>query len=253
MRIAALLTSGFLATFAIGAPLLPTIDSHDFNFGAYNQDGTFEYLTNGGAPDTLTYTWYSLDHEVTAYWPDWPDLPVYPVWDLGGMPNFGGDLVLNVQFTGQDAPYVGPGGTIDVSLIGTGANEAPGAADLEIYGTIELGANTLSGLLWSLDLEDVSLYGYSDRDTYALEGVGTVVGGLVAEENSLIGTAGAMRGHLDFIDAIPGWMPPEYDPTDPNPMLDAVRAAYSGETGVIPEPASLGLLVAGLSVLLRRR
>ena len=142
-----------LAAFAsttLGAPLIPTIVGHDFNFGAYNGDGTIEYATNALQPDTLVYTQHDGDHEVTAYWPAWPDPPVYPVWDLNGMPNFGGDLVLAAQFTGQDAPYVGPGGVIDVSLTGTGLN--PGA-DLEIYGTIEIGPLTLSGLLWALDLE----------------------------------------------------------------------------------------------------
>jgi hypothetical protein len=245
-RILAICTFLAFVAGALGAPILPTIAGHDFNFGAYNQDQTIEYHTNGVSPDTLTYTLSAADHEVTAYWPNWPNQPVYPVWDLTGIPNFGGDLLLGVQFTGQDAPI----GSLDVSLIGTGLNTAPGAADLEIWGTIYLNPNiTLTGKLWALDLEAVSLYGYSNRDTYALEGVGTIVDGLVAQRYELIGQAGAMRGHLDFTNRPPGWVPSLYHP-DTNIDLN-IRAGYSGETGWVPEPASFGLLLAGLA--LRRR
>ncbi len=236
----------------LAAPIIPTITGHDLNFGAYNADGTVEYATNGLDPDTLTYTSSDLDHEVTAYWPAWPSQPVYPVWSLAGMPFFGGDLVLSVTFLGQDAPYQGPGGTLDVSLIGTGANTAPGQADLEVYGSIVTATGTYNGLLWAIDLEDVSLYGYSDSDAYVLEGIGTIVGGSIAEFEGLVGQSGAMRGDLDFIDRPQGWLVPQYDPML-EPIDESVRAAYSGETGLVPEPASIGLLLVGAAALLRRR
>lgn len=231
-------------------PLFPTITGHDFNFGAFNGDGTIEWSAGGTSPDTLFYTPSDIDTEVTAYWPFWPAPPVFPVFNLAGA--FGGDFVMGVMFTGQDAPYVGPGGTIDVSLTGTGID--PTGPDLFIVGAIP--ALGFSGVLWALDLDLVSLYGYSGLPSYVLEGVGTIAGGLVADKWGLVGKSGVMRGHLDFIDAPPGWIPPLYDPTKSD--LDyRIRAAFSGETGqgfAVPEPATMASLFAGIALLgLRKR
>lgn len=251
--LAVALTAALLALGASAAPIYPTIGGHDFNFGGYNSDPTFEYMTNGVQPDTLTYTpnGPGYDHEVTAYWPNWPAQPVLPVWDLGGLPNFGGDLILGMMFTGQDAPYSGPGGVIDVSLTGHGFKVGQASADLEIWGTIYLNQNvTFQGLLWAMDIEKASLYGYSNQATYVVEGVGAIVGGAVPTYFELIGQQGAVRGHLDFVDRPIGWIPPLYDP-----LMDVdhrVRAGYSGETGWVPEPATLSLLLAGLALLRRR-
>jgi len=237
---------------AFAAPLLPPIVAHDFNFGAYNQQpGAIEWAANGVLPDTLTYTQYEGDHEVSAYWPAWPNPPMLPVWDLTGPPSFGGDFVLGVQFTGQDAPQ----GPLDVSL--TGKGQGLPAGDLQIWGTVVIPSGpTLTGLLWALNFSadnSVSLYGYSGRNAYNLEGNGTIVGGLVPALYNLIGQPGAMRGSVDFIAPPAGWLPAGYNPVT-DPRQDLVRADYSGETGVtIPEPASLGLLLAGLVSLLRRR
>jgi hypothetical protein len=248
----------FVSGVAFGAPLTPAITSHDFNFGAFNGSDNVEYHTNGNQPDTLIYDSPKLplrDHEVTAYWPDWPNNPVYPVFDVTGHPHFGGDFVLGVQFTGQDAPYVGKvvPDNIDVSLTGTGLYTDPGTADLWIYGTVTIDQITYTGLLWALDLDNVSLYGFSSHDAYVLEGIGTIVGGLIAEANGLIDTPGAMRGHLDFLDRPDFWIPALYDPLGPAP-LESIRADYSGETGgAVPEPATVALVVSGLGILLARR
>ena len=179
--LAVALSAALLALGASAAPIYPTIGGHDFNFGGHNSDPTFEYMTNGVLPDTLTYTpnGPGYDHEVTAYWPNWPAQPALPVWDLGGLPNFGGDLILGMMFTGQDAPYSGPGGVIDVSLTGHGFKVGQASADLEIWGTIYLNQNvTFQGLLWAMDIEKASLYGYSNQATYVVEGVGAIVGAL---------------------------------------------------------------------------
>lgn len=239
-----------LAAYAGAAPLTPTITGHDMNFGAFNPPGAPpEWATNGTLADTLSFG--PGGNEVTAYWPGWPAPPVFPVFDAGGV--FGGDLVLQVMFTGQDAPYVGPGGVIDVSLTGTGA--APGP-DLLIFGAIPGAGYTSPTLLWAIDLDAVSLYGYSNNDSYVLEGVGTIVGGAIAEQHQLFGQTGVMRGNLDFIDRPAGWIPSLYDPlVDPDQF--EIRAAYSGETGVgyaVPEPASmLALALGGFGLLARRR
>lgn len=229
-------------------PLFPRITGHDFNFGAVNlPDGPVEWATNGAAPDTLTYIPSPTHHEVTAYWPTWPAPPVFPVFDVpGGI--FGGDFFLDVRFTGQDAPYVGTT-TIDVSLTGTGNNPGP---DLMIFGSVP--GMGFAGLLWAIELDTVSLYGYSTHPSYVLEGGGTIVDGIVAREFNLIGQTGVMRGNIDFFEP-PVMLPALYDPMVAYSNLPSQwRAAYSGETGkgyVAPEPGTL--VVAGLAALALRR
>lgn len=244
--------AAFSGAAAFAAPLTPTIFDHDINFGAFNAEPIPEYRTNGAAPDTLVYTASPANGEVTGYWPVWPAPFANPVFDLAGL--FGGDFVMGVQFTGQDAPYVGGPSTLDVSLTGTGLNTDPGAPDLLIFGRIAGINGGAPGLLWAIDLANVSLYGYSNWDAYVLEGAGTIVGGFIAEQFQLIGQPGVMRGHLDFVDAPAGWIPPLYDPRAPIDL--ALGAGYSGETGLgvaVPEPTTAGLILAGLGMLIRRR
>jgi hypothetical protein len=159
--------------------------------------------------------------------------------------------VLEVQFDASDAPI----GAIDVSLTGTGLNPV-GVADLEIYGTVTMGETPtaeLAGLLWALDLEQVSLYGYSGGGTsYVLEAVGTILDCEAGQHFGVVGDQGVMRGHLDFFNAPPGWIP-SFDQYDPGADVDeAIRAAYSGETGWVPEPASLILALVVAAVARRR-
>lgn len=254
--LAALILAAAGSSFA--APLFPTITGFDFNFGAYNriQDTGApplpEWWMNSLFADTLTYTRGSNDHEVTGLWKTWPNGDPDPIFN--GQ-KFGGDFVMNIWFFGQDAPYVNPNGDkIDVSLVGTGAN-IPGAgvpgADLEIWGTVGVMGNPV--LLWSLDLEKVSLYGKSGFKSYVLEGVGKIVGGEIAERYQLLGQTGVMRGQADFIDV--NGLPFVYDPLK-DPGNNVYRVAFSGETGVgyaVPEPTTLAGLLLGASVLLLRR
>ncbi len=255
---------------ALAAPLTPTITSHDINFGA-----EFIYATNGTAPDTLVTSKdgaNSTGEEATAYWPNWPStVGVTPIWfNLGGAAapqfNFGGDLRLGVKFTGHDETPP----PLDVSLTGTGlyGTYGDGAADLEVWGYMSgiNGQPVLANvLLWAVDLEFVSLYGYGNPPAlgvgsgYVLEGVGKVVGGLIAIENNLVGSDAVMRGNIDLPEsfATPGAIKgfaSRYDP-----LSDAqveTRGSYSGETGkgfAIPEPAAIVLLGAGALLAFRRR
>ncbi len=249
-NLTALAVGMLVFTGAHGAPLLPLISGPDFNFGGWNgEQGVPEWNTMGAAPDTLVYTQES-QHEVTALWPNWPQPPVFPVFDLANQ-QFGGDLVLGVKFTGQDAPQ----GPLDVSLTGTGLNDGM-APDLLIFGTT-MGFN---GLLWALDLEKVSFYGYSDQQgvhSYVLEGIGTIVGGLIPDAMNLIGKPGAMRGHVDLFDRYMNAfsLPQFYDPMVKYASLpDFWRAAYSGETGqMVPEPSAMLAGFALMAGIWRRR
>lgn len=256
-RVLVLLTIA-LSGVAYTAPLFPTITGYDFNFGAYNNQQVTgapaypEYWLNGINPDTLTYTRGMNDHEVTGFWPNWPNGNPDPVFN-GQV--FGGDFVMAVKFTGQDAPYTHINNKpIDVSLVGTGAgieNAGIFGADLEIWGTINtMGSPTL---LWSLKLDKVSLYGYSGDKSFVLEGIGTILGGEVADIYQLKGRMGVMRGQVDLINTY--GPPPLYDPLQ-FPGEGAYRMAFSGETGAGAVPGPAGVLAFSFGValaLLRRR
>lgn len=254
-RISTLAGLAALASGALAAPLTPSITGHDFNFGAfYPSPAAPHWLTNGAAPDTLFYAPQTADvihNEVTAYWPFWPAGPPAPVFNLADG-SFGGDFVLQVQFDAQDAPFTNGTTVIDVSLTGTGATPI-GVPDLLIFGSaFGFGGPTP---LWAIDIEEVSLYGYSHHDSYVLEGAGTIMDTPLAREFNLVGQSGVMRGNIDFFGiSLPSLYDPLVDRSDVLP--DGWDAAYSGETGAgfaVPEPATLLALGAGLVVALRRR
>lgn len=248
---------------AYAAPMMPTILSNDWAVGGFNADGQAEYLTNGLGADRLIYTRSAANGEVVGYWPAWPAPAALPVLDLANF--FGGDFAMNVIFTGQDAPYVGGPSTLDVSLTGTGGND--NGNDLELWGRVSAGGAPPAGLMWAMDISSVSMYGYSNWNSYVFEAVGTITGGSLADLFGVTGFSGVVRGHIDFPDFAEdgfggigpnrpaGFFTPGYDPMAAD--IDAgVRAGFSGEVGegvVIPEPTTAGLLLLGVAALARRR
>jgi hypothetical protein len=234
------------ATMASAAPLVPRIESHDFNFGAYEPLATPFYDPRGADADYLTLAADSDDREVTDFWEVWPvggaPLPIFNASDERG-----GDLQLYLSFSGEDAtpPF------LDVSLTGTGRNAG---ADLIISGKIpDLGINDYQVLV-AINVNLASLYGYGDESSYVLEtaGVFTEVNPLLPGAADLIGKGAVSRGNIDFVSLA---LPSAYDPLADYGLV-ADGGGYSGEVGhgfPTPEPASLLALLLGSIVLGRQR
>lgn len=233
-----------IAGTVTAAPLTPAIDKVDINFGA-----AFTYTATGGANQADTLVASANDgNEATAVWPNWPSTAgVLPIWYKlpSGASVYGGDVRLNVNFSGHDETN----SPLTVSLTGTG-NSMEIPIDLQIIGYIAAAPdpNATNEVLWALDLDKVSLYGYGNRTSYVLEGEGTIVESKIPGVQDLKGQKGVMRGNIDFKDfavapALQGF-PAGYDPMAAMSQVVGT-GSFSGETGLLPEPATLGLLIFG--------
>lgn len=258
------------ASLSSAAPLFVQLaDGPHFNVGAWNQTGAtpwggapgsgfegIEWATAGVAPDRLFFTpsgnAQDSDNEVTAFWPNWWNNAPTAIFGADG--NFGGDFVLNLAWFNQDAPYVGGPSTIDVSLNGFGVSEEGGPAPLQIWGRV--GSSTAPmQLLWAQTVDVASLYGYSANSSFVMEGLGTVVAGVLAQP--VLGKTGGFRGYVDFwanANQPSAWMPPLYNPIG-NANVPGTRFVnFSGEVGtVVPEPGTMLALGAGLAAIAARR
>lgn len=225
------------------APLVPRIDGHDFNFGAWEPSDTPFYDPRGLAADFLTLAGDPLDREVTAYWEIWP-VGGFPLPIFNSADQFGGDFQLFLEFDGEDAapPH------LDVSLTGSGRLAG---ADLFIWGKIPALGIVNYELLTSIDIRAASLYGYGGASSFVLETFGyfEYVNPLIPGADELVNQSAVSRGNIDFQNL---QLPSGY-----HPLLDYGLAAdgggYSGEVGRgIPEPSVLMLLGLGAAVLTRR-
>jgi hypothetical protein len=242
------------STFAV--PLVPRIESHDFNFGGFepaseDDDAAF-YAPRGEGADWLTLLANETDREVTAFWEVWPaGIPV-PVFNAAG--NFGGDIELYLQFDGHDEmpPH------LDVSLSGSGRRDG---SDLNIFGRLTTtDGEEASGLLLSIDIEEAALYGFGNSSSFVLETSGKILQIHPALDNpndTLVGDSAVSRGNIDFGELA---LKSGYDPLSrDNGQHDLFNdgGGYSGEVGAgfvtVPEPATLVLLVGGLMLGLRRK
>lgn len=229
------------ASLAQAGPLTPRITSHDFNFGASEPIDAPFYDPRGDGADFLTLNASEADREVTAFWEVWPGgVPLAVENALG---DFGGDLEMYLEFDAQDATP-----SLDVSLTGQGRNAG---ADIIVWGAIP-DAGISFGMLLAIDVTDASLYGFGGNSSFVLETIGTLTfinPNLPGAASLAIGDPAATRGNIDFLSLA---LPSGYDPLQSGNLV-ADGGGYSGELGVIPEPASLLMLLAGTALWLRRR
>jgi hypothetical protein len=235
--------SAAFAAAAHAMPIIPNIDTIDIQFGSKS----LSYQYNGNLPDTLTGS-TALGGEVTALYVPWPagddqDPAALYYKKSSGSTVFGADLSL--QFT-LDAADVSPTGSI--GLTGTGGGETD---FLTITGSTTPGGTNI--VLWSLNITNVSLYGYVDDDAYILEAMGTIAvcDSSLGVGKNIVGQLAVVRGHVD----VSSGFAQGYTPADE--LTGGQTFYYSGETGrawVAPEPASLSLLaIGGLAVIAKLR
>jgi len=239
-----------VASPVFAAPLFPSIISDDFGFLA-SYGATYDF--NGSSPDRLLVSLGG--REVYYYTATIVPPNVAPVFDVAMDPNygpnfafFGGDLYLNLVFTASDAPFTGPGGTIDVSLTGMGGNNDGKGYDLEIWGQFLGGPyQPVSGLLLAMEITSASLYGYGGGSGYQVEAIGTIKESVIPWLT--LDQPGAVTGTLLGIT-----LPSQYTPQQQG-MGAPAGIVYSGHAGVvIPEPVTyLTTLVGALGVWSFRR
>ena len=236
-----------LSSAASAEPLSIRIEDYDFTF---DTDYIATYGYNAESADTLTVT--DVGPAVGTYRYLGTDGPtdllgnpagLYPVFNSTGA--FGGDLELEMEFTVNDGPYDSGTDTLDVSLAGNSGR-------LAIIGSIGAPGAPMT-LLESL-FEDTSLLGRADDDVVDLiEGQGLVTT-LLGEDVQAEGIVGGAFMKF-FAENIVFPEPPgeTYDPLTDYGYGD-VDGRVSGETGELPEPASMAILgLGGLAMLLRRR
>ncbi len=241
---------------ASAAPFTPSIDAQLINFAT-----GLVYDTNGAAADTLVSLDDGSGGEATAWWSAWPapGLPTPINYDTGAGTVFGGEVEMAIRFDTSDfVPSFLP--FPQVSLTGSGLT-GPGIADFTISGVLGGGGGP-NVSLWEIDVAFATLYGYSNFGTYTFEALGTIVGGLIPQQEQIaIGSQAVIRGFVTLADLAfdEGYAP------DDILNVGVSNGVLAGQTGLglvppgvsAPEPSSFLLLLTAMAamgmVAVRRR
>ncbi len=233
---------------ASAAPITPSIDAQLINFAT-----DLRYNTNGAAADTLVSTDDGTGGEATAWWPSWPapGLPTAINYDPGGGLIFGGEVEMAIEFDASDfVPGFLP--FPQVSLTGSGVTPQ-GVSDFTITGSLG-GGGGANVSLWEVDIAYATLYGYSNFGTYTFEAMGTIVGGLIPQQEQIaIGSQAVIRGFVTLSDLS---FTQGYTPDDILGVSTSggVIAGQSGLGNVppgagVPEPSSFALLLTAMAAM----
>lgn len=259
---------GLLAANLQAAPLSIRIEDHEFTFDV-PLDAVYDYA--GAGTDRLYVPAVSGKHYVHGYTylgrygtvpagpPPSPD--PYPLYSggLGGPILFGANMELDMFFSGSDGPYTNPvGDTFEVSLTGTSGHlTAAGWIATQGFPPAPLypPAVMMDIILLDITLEQVTLLARAGHDTADLvEGIGTI-NTILGHDPSALGLP--TRGTVCFklmapmgTSIFPGGV--VYRPDMDLVLSPLSGARISGETGMVPEPASALLLILGLCALRRR-
>ena len=268
------------ALTAVASPLSVRIDDHTFTFdvpysSTYGTGAQYSY--NGASPDTLTIVSSDPNHYVASYSYEGklptvpangplgaPPVPypfVYPVICYEPLVQsllFGGSLDLDMTFTSNDGPYIDPNTNdrFDISLVGNsgsltivGRIHSPLFPFPQLYPSVQSGFGDV--VLLDIDFSAVSLLARAGTDRIDLvEGMGKI--------NSFMGydvSGEDMAGVVIFKFFAENPQAPmfgaDYQPTDA--VNGSIMGHITGEAGMSPEPATMGLLLlSGLGVLFRR-
>lgn len=252
------------ASLCTAAPLGVRIADHDFTF---DTDFIAKYSFNGASADTLTIeepegTETSGNGSVSSYrfagtTQDFAGngTGFFPIWEIGN--TFGGDMDVRLSFDANDGPFTSGGTTSPVSLTGTsGTLLMKGILGVPPGFTPPPGASPVT--LLQIDFDRTSLIG---RDATSVDG--SVID-LVEASGTVRTLAGqnvssqGLRGVIFFKFMAPAGTTifnttngAAYDPLAAT-SASAILGRASGETGVVPEPIALSILLLGLPAILRR-
>ena len=252
------------ASLCSAAPLGVRIVDHDFTF---DSDFIAKYNFNGATADTLTIEEVPEDNPATqgivssyrfnGLTQDFAGngTGFFPIWEIKN--TFGGDMDVSLSFSANDGPFNAGGTSYPISLTG-----AKGSLLMRGILGVPPGFTPPPGsspeVLLQIDFNKTSLIG---RDSTAIDG--SVID--LVEASGTVRTVGGqnvlsqgLTGVIFFKFMAPAGTTifqtsngAAYDPLA-STTAKAVTGRASGETGLVPEPVSLSLLLLGLPALLRR-
>lgn len=252
------------ASLCSAAPLGVSIADHDFTF---DTDFIAKYSFNGSSADTLTIEEVPEDNPATqgivssyrfsGVTQDFAGngTGFFPIWEIKN--TFGGDMDVSLSFNANDGPFTAGGTSFPISLTGTkGSLLMRGILGVPPGFTPPPGSSP--EVLLQIDFNKTSLIGRDSTSTDGsiidlVEASGTVR--TIAGQNVLDqGLTGVI--FFKFMAPAGTTIFQTSDGAAYNPLAatsaKSVTGRASGETGVVPEPVTLSLLLLGLPALLRR-